>query len=937
MRGAKFLLVLLAAMLIAVAALYVLRKPIAGLAIRQAMAAQGLSDPQAHVTAFSVNQIHIENIRNAHPDSGDALLLQIDKVEVDYRLWEALSKRRVRTIRLGPGMLRVDISADGAVSIVGVKMRSGGSRTDSALPFNQLAVSDLTVEIATPDGVAIGALDAEYDAVAGGAASAVFEADQVGLKGFVAEGATADASIAFANDGTVDVAVTFNGGVRSPYGKIRNAEVIISGGGSSWKDIASGNWRAFNGAADINIGDVVVEVQGAPALAALNERAGFIGGPIDEIAVSGDFSVTAAAGAIHVETGDRPLALAADTGASFVIDSAMGEPIFAYEKGEAALAGVASFRGGDVSVAATVHAEQSDQGWMFNIPIHFGAFDIAPLAVREGSALLHGGYANGVLDFEATARGEIQSASIGRFIVSNAPGAATIRGSVDMDAKRAVFDLPAGNCAILDRVSLKIAGQDMDASLKDARLCGGNAPLAVIDYAGAPLTAFSGAINARNSHYRLGRTQFIGAPPSINLAGRYSPADNNTVAQGTMKGGSVVMNDLLRFDRADAALEFALKKDRMTIEIEAARLRMTEYGAAAKVAPIFASGSMTLADDIARFTYKAQSAGGAPLGAGAGEHNIKTASGTAAFKFDRLNFAPNGLQPDGLAPVLKGIIGLTQGAAEGDAAFSWSPEGIESQATVSFDDITFRGPGLTVTKTVGVNGEIVFSSLWPVATDGAQAITVSGVDFGALQLQDGEIIFDMPGDDTLLVERAIFPWFGGRIGVRGATATFTGGNARAPLRVEGVDLEQILEFVDVQGLSGAGTLNGELPIVVENSRASFVGGRLTAEGPGRISYVGDAGAAAAEAGGDAQIAFDILRDLRYDKLSVLIDGPLDGRLDFRINFEGTGEVSISRAQGRVPVNYTITLDAALLELLNQANLSRNLELQIKQAVENGQP
>ena len=124
--------------------------------------------------------------------------------------------------------------------------------------------------------------------------------------------------------------------------------------------------------------------------------------------------------------------------------------------------------------------------------------------------------------------------------------------------------------------------------------------------------------------------------------------------------------------------------------------------------------------------------------------------------------------------------------------------------------------------------------------------------------------------------------------------------------------------------------------MVENSRASFVDGRLSAEGPGRISYVGKAGAASAAAGGDAQIAFDVLRDLQYETLSVLIDGPLDGRLAFRINFEGTGEVSVSGAQGRVPVKYNINLDAALLDLLNQANLSRNVELQIKNAVQGSQ-
>ena len=571
-----------------------------------------------------------------------------------------------------------------------------------------------------------------------------------------------------------------------------------------------------------------------------------------------------------------------------------------------------------------------------NAPVSVAAVETPSFAMSDASAALRGEAAGGVVDFDVTASGEIRSAAIGRFSVSDAPGAVTLNGQFDSAARSVVLRLPDGNCAALERLSFSIAGQDMDASLNDARFCADGEPLARIEFHGDPVTDFSGAITAQRGRYRLGQTRFVGRPPSIKIAGRYTPSENRTIASGAATGGSVVMNDLLRFDRAAAALDFALEKSGMTITVDASQIRMTEYGDNAKVAPIFASGTMALSGDIATFAYKAFSENDTALGEGVGEHNIKTATGSAVFAFNRLEFAPGGLQPDRLAPVLKGIIGLTQGAAEGTARFSWAPGGINSQADLSIDNLTFRGPGLTVTRTVGVNGDIAFASLWPVATDGAQTVTVGGVDFGALQLEDGEIVFDMPGDDTLLVERAIFPWFGGQIGVRDAKATFTGGNALAALRVESVDLKQVLEFVEVEGLSGAGTLNGELPLVVENSRASFVGGRLSAEGPGRISYVGKAGAAAAAAGGDAQIAFDVLRDLQYEKLSVLIDGPLDGRLAFRINFEGTGEVSVSGAQGRVPVNYNINLDAALLDLLNQANLSRDLELQIKNAVQGSQ-
>ncbi len=933
MRGVKVILAVVAAVIIVAAALFVFRNPIAGFALRQAMAAQGLPNPGARVTALSVNHIRIEDVSSVQAGRLDAPLLRFDHVDVAFNLREAMSARRVSRVDLGPGAVRIDVQENGAMRAAGVPVGAGGGGSGGGLPFSALTVSDLEVTVWTPEGVASGAVDATYDIDGSGRIEATFSSEKAGLSGFVLENTAATVDIALAESGDVSVTAGYAGDIRSPHGQIREADFVVQGEGASWKDLAAGDWRAFRGRADLGVGEARLEARDAPVADALNAYADLLGGPFDVLELSGDLTLVADNGAVSVELGERALSVEADTGARFAIDAAMGEPLLVFEDMRAAIAGVLSVRGGDVSATATIDAYQTDDGgWYFNIPLRVGAIAAPSFALSDASAVLHGTAAADVIDFEVTASGEVLSASIGRFAISDAPGAITARGAYDRAMKSLVLQLPEGSCAMLDRISLKIAGQDMDASLNDARLCAGDGPLAAIRLEDNPTADFSGVVTAEGARYRLGQTRFVGGPPSIELDGRYVPAENRTTASGVAKGGSVVLNNLLRFDRADAVLDFALEKDGMTIRADATQIRMTEYGEDAKVAPIYARGGMILSGDIARFNYEALSEGAVVLGAGAGEHNIKTATGTASFDFNRLDFAPRGLQPDALAPVLKGIIGLTQGAAEGAARFSWDQDGIASRANLTFDDITFRGPGLTVTKTVGVNGDIAFSSLWPVATDGAQTVTVAGVDFGALQLEDGEIVFDMPGDSTLLVERAIFPWFGGRIGVRDAKAAFEGGNALAPLRVESVDLKQILDFVDVEGLSGAGVLNGDLPLVVENSRASFVGGRLSAEGPGRISYVGKAGAAAAAAGGDAQIAFDVLRDLRYDTLSVLIDGPLDGRLDFRINFEGTGEVSINRARGRVPVKYNITLDAALLELLNQANLSRNLELQIENAV-----
>lgn len=935
MRWVKIILAIAVALGAAVAALVIFRKPVAEVIISQAMAAQGLPNPVVRIDGLSINQIQIAEI-SAGPRAGEApAALTLEDVAVTFALRDLLSARRVEKIIVGDGSARIRIDESGAWNVAGVSF--GGGDSGGGLPFAALTIADLDVVIATPYGEAAGIIAADYDENGAGSLNATIESDAAGIGGYVAEAARAEISIALSENGDADGTLQYAGDLQSPYGVIREGDFTVNGAGSSWKDLAAGNWRGFNGAATISIRDVAMNTANAPPRSALNAFSSAVGaGPIERLRISGDLGIVAEDQTLSVAIDGRPISIDADNGARAVLDAAMGDPLIFLDEMGPALAGVMSLRSAGVSATASLDARRSETGWRFNVPVRLSEVALSNIAMNNMSAVLRGNVGAEVIDFEATANGEIRNASIGRFSISNTPGALSLIGEYDPAAKTAVIRLPQDNCAVLDRLSFKIAGQDMDASLRDARLCAADGPLAQISMHSDPHTEFTGVISAASGAYRLGGTRFAGAPPSISVTGDYFPAENRTIAKGKAKGGSVLLNNLLRFDRADADLEFALEKNAMTIKVDAERIRMSEYGDNARTAPIFAAGALSLAGEKATFNYRAFTGDAVALGAGAGEHNIRNATGAADFRFYRLTFAPGGLQPDELAPVLKGIIGLTRGAAEGRAQFSWGANGVASSADLRLEDVTFDGPGLTVTETRGVNGEISLSSLWPVSTAGAQTVTVGGVDFGALQLERGEIVFDMPGDDTLLVDRAIFPWFGGQIGVRGARATFTGGNALAPLRVESVDLKQILEFIDVEGLSGEGILNGELPLVVKDSRASFVGGRLTAEGPGRLSYVGNAGAAAAEAGGEARIAFDVLRDLRYETLSVLVDGPLDGRLDFDIRFEGTGEVSVNRASGRVPVKYNIALEAALLDFFRQANLSRNVELQIREAVENAE-
>ncbi|MGF1545456.1 MAG: YdbH domain-containing protein [Parvularculaceae bacterium] len=268
--------------------------------------------------------------------------------------------------------------------------------------------------------------------------------------------------------------------------------------------------------------------------------------------------------------------------------------------------------------------------------------------------------------------------------------------------------------------------------------------------------------------------------------------------------------------------------------------------------------------------------------------------------------------------------------------FDWSADGVRSQGDLSLEDLTFRGPGLAVTQTAGINGDIRLTSLMPPTTDGVQRLRIDRIDLDALQLVEGAVDFALDGDDVLRIENASFPWFGGRIGVYDTEVAMKDGSATAVLRADEANLDEILEFVDVAGLSGEGVLDGVLPLVVEDGRARIDGGALSAVGPGVVRYVGAAAVAAASASADAALAFDGLQEFRYASLSATVAGPLDGDLKIGLEFEGEGAVRLNDPRLReatvLPMIYRVSVAGPLLQLVQQSKRTKNLILKLEGAV-----
>ena len=285
---------------------------------------------------------------------------------------------------------------------------------------------------------------------------------------------------------------------------------------------------------------------------------------------------------------------------------------------------------------------------------------------------------------------------------------------------------------------------------------------------------------------------------------------------------------------------------------------------------------------------------------------------------------------------MRGTIENTTGFVQSDVHFAWDQDNLQSSGSFSIEGLDFLGPEPVVTQTKGVSGSIELSDLMPAKTKGVQEIAIGSMELGALVLENGLIEFELKDEETLNVVSAYFPWFGGSIGAYDTQILLNGGNSETVLKAADVNLQDLLAKLDIDGLSGVGTIAGALPISVVDGKAFVKNGVLEAVGSGVIRYQGSGTDAAAESNEQANIAFGVLRELRFEKLIAKINGPLDGNLNFDILMEGASALPITDPRVKegvtAPVIYRVNFeDVPLLALFEQAQISTDIRQQLERA------
>jgi translocation and assembly module TamB len=302
------------------------------------------------------------------------------------------------------------------------------------------------------------------------------------------------------------------------------------------------------------------------------------------------------------------------------------------------------------------------------------------------------------------------------------------------------------------------------------------------------------------------------------------------------------------------------------------------------------------------------------------EHDLGTGTGSATLNVPELKFGKD-LQPEELTRLTLGVIANVEGNVSGRGMIRWTQSGVSSSGRFATQKMNFAAAFGPVS---GLKGEIVFSDLLALATPPGQTVTIESINPGTI-VTDGIIEYHLLPSQRIVVERGFWPFAGGTLTLD-PTILDMGqpSDRRLTFRVNGLDAAKFIQTLEFENLSASGTFDGVLPMIFDDAGGRIEDGHLVARsGGGTIAYVGDVSNAQMNIYG--KLAFDALKSMRFQNLTIDLTGPLDGEIVSRVNFSGRNEAPLSPPKSFIarqfiglPFKFNVTIKAPFRSLLNTA-------------------
>jgi hypothetical protein len=276
---------------------------------------------------------------------------------------------------------------------------------------------------------------------------------------------------------------------------------------------------------------------------------------------------------------------------------------------------------------------------------------------------------------------------------------------------------------------------------------------------------------------------------------------------------------------------------------------------------------------------------------------------------------------------------------------AWGPnQATVSDAKLSTANLDFR---TMLGQVTNLTGDFALDDLLTVRSAGQQGFTVAQFDPG-LPIQDVNVVFALPGNNTLQLTDASWPFAEGKLSVRPASWTFRDGDQSFAIDVKDVDLAKFLGLTKIPNLQVDGKVSGVFPIEVRNGSVEIVGGRLQArDGGGKIRYTGPVPGSdpktppkklpwyqnwfAPKQLTPAEIADQALRGIEYEIDVITVDGRITGDLTLGVVLVGANPQVLSgvpiklNVKAILPVGQLTDMINRFLETAYTADMLKELD------------
>lgn len=433
-----------------------------------------------------------------------------------------------------------------------------------------------------------------------------------------------------------------------------------------------------------------------------------------------------------------------------------------------------------------------------------------------------------------------------------------------------------------------------------------------------------------------------------NLSLRADRADSSAI-DAQIHPGKITLTGKLsagkdyqgRFNIADAGFALPQSQLQMKDMSATAYLNDAELGNAADFAigrlqhlasePLFAALSISgsIRDEAADgepAVYALNMTGGVPdlrYLKISGQHAPGSGDGMLKVEFIPIRFAPDSLQPGTLSPILAQLETVS-GQVSANSQFKWSNKGIQnSQAAFELRNLSFARENVKLTD---LNVSLNLSDLLSPRTPPRQTISIQRIDAG-VPLENLLVSYHIEGTTPprIAIEQAHFSMLQGTVSVAPTIIDPAMARSDTLIRISNIDLESFFNLIKVDGLTGSGHLDGQIPLTLKENQVTITQGHLAARTPGVLRFQSEkASQLLASTGKEMNLLLQAAQDFHYTELSMDLDKAVTHDLVAKLSLLGNNPAVKEGRAFRLNIKLETDIDKILQTINRGYNLSHEI-------------